>query len=88
MKYISNDGKVFNTESECMKYEEFLNQKYEEERIRKERLEKDRKNRLEVINKTYRELQQLVYEFRNDYGYEREFYFMPFYDLAAMLCDA
>lgn len=87
MKYVSNDGNVFNTESECLRYEKILNQKYEEEMVRRKQLELDRKNRLEVINKKYKELQQLVYDFGKDYGTERELYFMPFCELATMLCD-
>lgn len=48
MRYISDDGKVFNTEQECLKYE----RKLEEERVKKEKLEMERQSRLDFISKS------------------------------------
>ena len=50
MRYISNDGKVFNTEQECCEHE----QKIEKNRLRKEQLEMERQNKLDSINKSMR----------------------------------
>ena len=47
MKYISNDGKVFNTEQECCEHE----QQIEKNRLRKVQLEMERQNRLDSISK-------------------------------------
>ena len=48
MRYISDDGKVFNTEYECTEYENYMkkkqyeeNRKREEECIKKEKLKKE-----------------------------------------------
>lgn len=75
MKYISDDGKVFNTEVECEKYENVLrkkhdeeNRKREEERLRKEKLEKERQERFESIRKHQGELNEEIRSFQNDYG--------------------
>lgn len=85
MKYISEDGKVFNTEQEYLEYENNEKRRIEQERIQKEMLEKERNNRLNIINQKYKELQKLVYEYGKDYGAEQEIYFTPFYELAGML---
>lgn len=82
MRYISDDGKVFNTEQECCEYE----QKIESERVKKEKSEKERKDRLATINKKYEELQNLLSEFEKDYGTRLEGYFIPFQELLNMLC--
>lgn len=81
MKYISDDGKVFNTEQECCEHE----QKIEQERIRMEKLEMDRQNRLDSINKKYEELQKDISEYRKDYGTRLEGYFTPFHEFLDML---
>lgn len=80
MKYISDDGKVFNTEQECCEYE----QNVEQERIKKEKLEMERQNRLDSISKKYEELQNLLSEFERDYGVRP--YIVPFYEILDMLC--
>lgn len=64
MKYISDDGKVFNTEQECCEYE----RKIETDRIKREKLEMERRDRMDVINKKYKELKDLIYEYRKDYN--------------------
>ncbi len=81
MRYLSNDGKVFNTERECCEHEKII----ENERINREKLELEKQNRLEVINKKYEELQKLISEYGKDYGIKQKPYFAPFYELMDML---
>lgn len=71
MRYISDDGKVFNTEMECTEYENDLRKMYrkrEEERLRKEKLEKEKQERFESIRKHQGELNEEIRSFQNDYG--------------------
>lgn len=82
MRYISDDGKVFNTEQECCEYE----QQIEKNRQRKEKLEMDRQNRLDDINKKYEELQNMLSEYVKDYGVRQRPYVAPFYEILDMLC--
>lgn len=82
MRYISDDGKVFNTEQECCEYE----QKIEAERVKRDKLEIERQNRLDSINKKYEDLQKEISEYRKDYGTRLEGYFTPFQELVNMLC--
>ena len=82
MRYISDDGKVFNTEQECCKYE----QQIEKDRQRKEKLEMERQNRLDAINKKYEELQKLLSEYERDYVIKQRPYVAPFYEIMDMLC--
>lgn len=81
MRYISDDGKVFNTEQECREYERGI----EVEKAKREKLELEKQNRLEVINKKYEELQKLISEYSKDYGVKQTPYFAPFYELMDML---
>lgn len=83
MRYISDDGKVFNTEQECCEYENLQKKRLEEERLKKERLEMERKDKLNVISKKYEELKKLVSEYGRDYGINQEIYFKPFYDFVS-----
>lgn len=53
MRYISDDGKVFNTEQECCEHE----RQVENQRVKRDQLEKERQDRLGDINKKYEELQ-------------------------------
>lgn len=82
MRYISDNGKVFNTEQECCEYE----QKIEAERVKRDKLEMERQNRLDSINKKYEDLQEEISEYRKDYGTRLEGYFTPFQELVNMLC--
>lgn len=82
MKYISDDGEVFNTEQECCEYE----QQVENERTKRERLEKERQDKLSDINKKYQELQNLLSEYEKDYGIRQRPYVAPFYEILDMLC--
>ena len=85
MRYISDDGKVFNTEQECCEYESRIRREREEELKRKEKLEMERQNRLDAINKKYEELQKFISDYRKDYGVRLEGYFTPFQELVNML---
>lgn len=82
MKYVSDDGKVFNTEQECCVHE----QKISAEKIRKEQLESERRKKLETINEKYTELQQLLSEYEYDFGVRQRPYVAPFYEILDMLC--
>lgn len=82
MRYLSDDGKVFNTEEECYEYE----QKVKAQKIKREKLENERNVRLEAINKKYKELQDLFSEYERDYGVRQRPYIAPFYEIFDMLC--
>ena len=82
MKYISDDGKVFNTEQECCEYE----QRVENQKAKREQLEKERQDRLYAINKKYEELQHMLSEYEKDYGVRQSPYVAPFYEILDMLC--
>lgn len=86
MRYISDDGKVFNTEYECCEHENRIRIEREEELKRKEELEMKRQNRLDNINKKYEELLKLLLEYEKDYGIRQKPYFAPIYELMNMLC--
>ena len=81
MRYISDDGKVFNTQQECFEYE----QQIEKNRLKKEKLEVERQNRLNSISKKYEELQNMLSEYVKDYGVRQKPYVAPFYELLDML---
>ena len=82
MRYISDDGKVFNTEQECCEHE----QKIEAEKAKREKLEMERQNRLNIINKKYEELWALFSEYEKDYGVSKRLYVAPFSEILDMLC--
>lgn len=82
MRYISDDGKVFNTEQECCEYE----RESETEKAKREKLEKERQSRLDTINKKYEELQTLLSEYEKEYGVRQRPYVAPFYEILDMLC--
>lgn len=82
MKYISEDGKVFNTEQECCEYEQLI----ESKKHKREQLEKERQDRLSAINKKYEELNDLLSEYEKDYGVRQRPYVAPFYEILDMLC--
>lgn len=82
MRYISDDGKVFNTEQECREYERGI----EVEKVKREKLEKERQSRLDTINKRYEELQTLLSEYEKEYGVRQRPYVAPFYEILDMLC--
>lgn len=83
MRYISDDGKVFNTEQECCEYE----QQVENEKSKREQIEKERQDRLETINKKYAELKNLLSEYEKDYCVKQRPCVAPFYEILDMLCS-
>lgn len=82
MRYISDDGKVFNTEQECCEHE----RQVENQIAKREQLEKERQERLKSINKKYEELQNLFSEYEKDYGVRQRLYIAPFCEILDMLC--
>lgn len=82
MRYMSDDGKVFNTEQECYEYEEQVKEKTAD----KERLEAERQKKLNEINKKYKELQELISGYEKKYSVRQSPYFAPIYELMNMLC--
>ncbi len=65
MRYLSDDGKVFNTEQDCCEHEQ------------KEKANKEQREKLQKIKNTYEELEKLVLEYGELYGFQREVYFVP-----------
>ena len=64
MRYISDDGKVFNTEQECLEHENSVN----EERIKTEKLKKEQNNRYNKIKEHYEELMKEISSYEKDYN--------------------
>lgn len=69
MRYISDDGKVFNTEYECCEYENNLKKQREEERMRQEKLAKEKQERYDAIIKHEKELADEIHAYEKDYGH-------------------
>ena len=80
MRYLSEYGKnmVFDTEDECLEYENTEKKKLEEVRKMREQEEIERKKKLDEINKTYQEFEKLVSEFQEKYGTRQKVYFRRF----------
>lgn len=68
MRYISDDGKVFNMEQECCEHEQKIKKAEETERIQKEKLESERKNMLNQICQKRKELMGLTRTYENKFG--------------------
>ena len=85
MRYISDDGKVFNTEQDCLEHENSEKKRIEEERIKKEQFEIERKKLLKEVNDLYNTLEEKVDEYEKKYGSRQKVYFTPFYDIMDML---
>lgn len=77
MRYISDDGQVFNTEQEYCEHEQ---------KIQKEKVNKERRKRLQKIKTTYEELEKLVLEYEQIYGLQKKLYFSPLCNLMDILC--
>lgn len=78
MLYMSNDRKhVFDTEQECYEYEQ---------RVKKEKANKEQREKLQKIKRTYEELEKLVLEYGQLYGFQKEVYFEPSYSFIDALC--
>lgn len=63
MRYISDDGKVFNTEQECCEHEQRIKKTEEAERIKKEKLESERKILMNQILQKRKELNELTQKY-------------------------
>lgn len=74
MKYISDDGRVFNTEYECCEYEQHIKKAKENERIKKEKLESERKDLLNQICQKRKELRELSKIYYDKFGVIMEEY--------------
>ena len=77
MRYLSDDGNVFNTEQECCEHEQ---------RMRKEKANREQRERLQKIKTTYEELEKLVLEYGQLYGSQKELYFAPSCSFIDALC--
>lgn len=64
MRYISDDGKVFNTEQECCEYE----QKVERDKVKKEELKKQQEERYKSICEHHNELIEEISSYEKDYN--------------------
>lgn len=85
MRYISDDGKVFNTEQDCLEHENFEKKRFEDEKIRKEQFEAERRKLLKEVQDLYSTLEEKVREYEKKYGFHQKVYFTPFYDIMGML---
>lgn len=68
MRYISDDGKVFNTAQECCEYEQKFERIKNEERIKRENLESERKKMMDEICQRRKELRELTERYQNKFG--------------------
>ena len=74
MRYISDDGKVFNTETECIDYESEITRKQEErckmeaEIAKRNELNKIQKDRYNTIQKHKKELIKEIRDYQKDYN--------------------
>lgn len=77
MRYLSDDGKVFNTEQDCCEHEQ---------KVQKEKANKEQREKLQKIKNIYEELEKLVLEYGRLYGVQNEIYFMPTCSFIDALC--
>ncbi len=77
MRYLSDDGNVFNTEQECCEHEQ---------KIRKEKANKEQREELQKIKNVYEELEKLALEYEQKYGLQKELYFIPLCNFIDALC--
>ena len=68
MKYLSDDGKVFNTQEECNDYESQIKRREVEAKARQKLLEENKKSRYEEIQNKNEELERLIDSYERDYG--------------------
>ena len=80
MRYISDDGKIFNSERECMDHENSEKKRAEQEMIKKKKKKKERQEELELINRRYTELQDLINNKEKKHRVKQKVYFSPFYE--------
>jgi len=70
MRYISDDGKIFNTKQECLEHENYEKKRLEEEKLEKERYEREKKEELELIIKDRKALQDKIASYERKYNVE------------------
>ncbi len=87
MRYISDDGKVFNTEQECCEHEQRLNKIKEDERIKKEKLESERKDLMSQICQKRKELRELTQTYYDKFDVTIGEY-LPFGELLKILYES
>lgn len=75
MRYISDDGKVFNTEQECLEHENMI----------KEKIEAERTKRLNIIRKQYEDLQKSITEYSKTFEIKSSMYFLPLHEFMSIL---
>lgn len=75
MRYLSDDGKVFNTEQDCCEHEQKV-----------KRVNREQREKLQKIKSTYEELEKLVLEYGQLYGIQNEMYFIPSCSFIDALC--
>lgn len=85
MRYISDDGKVFNTEQECCEHEQEIERLKNEEKIKRNKLELERQNMCKEISHKYKELDNLVLEYTRKFPTKYPIYFAPLDELLHML---
>lgn len=84
MRYISDDGKIFNTEHECCGYEQKIKKAKEDEKIKEEKLEFERKNMMNQICQKRKELIDLTKTYESKFGVTIEEY-LPFGEFLKIL---
>lgn len=87
MRYLSEYGKnkVFDTEQECLEYENAEKKRLEEVRRMQEQEKIERQKKLDEINEMYQRFEKLVSEFQEKYGTRERIYFSPIYELLECL---
>lgn len=78
MKYLSNDGIVFDYEEECCKHEREI----EENRKKEQEI---KRQRVRTINEKYKELQKLIFDYQKEFRIVQEITFIPVYELEELL---
>ena len=68
MRYISDDGKVFDTEQACCEHEQEIERLKNEERIKRENLEFKRKELMDAICQTRKDLRELTELYQIKFG--------------------
>lgn len=68
MRYISNDGKVFDTEQECCEHEQKIEKQKAEEKLQRDRIESERKKMMDEICQKRKELRKLTENYQNKFG--------------------
>lgn len=87
MRYISDDGRVFNTEQECYEHEQYVKKAEETERIKKEKLESERKTLMDQICQKRKELSELTQTYYEKFGVTMGEY-LPFSEFLKILYES